>query len=465
MSALGSPRVTLPPDVAARMWHTTNEPQRVNGITFLEFMTADELDVPRPKEDGLDDGPESTAIKYNARVRQVLREIGIDVTPGTNWWHEQPPWDKVYEWRNRPDKGGMARLETHRKALVWYGAYWGQTEEDLPRFMRKSWSTKKRVQRAMEEGTMKKRNRFLRLPDDIATLLSSRPFTDNLKLTKQWKDDKQRAENAYLDDLFHVAVGLGMYTGPRPQDYAVARLRDYQPERGGIVGWTQRKKQGEGRDAAVPEDFLWHAPGTIFPSMDWYLQRVRPRVRRVSDPEDAPIFLTPQGEPYKATTFAKFLRTGMRRVLGTRGTGPHGLRRACATWRRRHGWSVEDIAILLDDTVKVVENSYLDHAWLTKNRPTRPRLERPPVPMIRANGERTLATNGDPRKDRRDPESPLDGFIAPLGSSTTSRGKTTPRKAPRTSPFAPDADDSNGEESPPSFPLTLHPHDTMEAAS
>ena len=370
------------------MWTTTAAARRVEGITFYDFMVADELPVPRPKEDGLKDSPESTAANYYRMVRQVFRELGYDVENDANpWWHNPPPWDRVFEWRNDPSKGSPARLETQRKALVWYGAYFGQTAGSLPHFMQKTWATARRVERAVNAGVAKKRNRFLSLPRDIQTMLASKPYTDTLKLDRQWGDDEARREAAYLDDLFHAMIGLWP-VGFRPQDYATVKLSDYVPERGGIPNLAQSKKYGEERGATASESWVWHADGRVYPSFDWYVQHVRPRV--ANERSNGHAFLQWNGRPYRPATMRNFIGEGMLRCIGRNSAGPHSLRRACATWRYRHGWEIEEVANLIGDTKDVVEASYIDHAWIRSIHRVKSRKATPEVPMIRSSGVPSL---------------------------------------------------------------------------
>lgn len=71
--------------------------------------------------------------------------------------------------------------------------------------------------------------------------------------------------------------------------------------------------------------------------------------------------------------------------------GAHGFRRACVNWRYAHGWSLKEVAKLLDDTESVVDASYVDRRWQNTyqdKRKDRPKGDRPPVPLVRSNGLR-----------------------------------------------------------------------------
>jgi hypothetical protein len=237
---------------------------------------------------------------------------------------------------------------------------------------------------------MRRYTRFFRLPDDIGTLLSSHPYADSLRRGKMWKSEDARREAAYLDDLFHVAVGQGFANAWRPQDYPAITLASYDAAQGRVIGHGQRKKYGAERDLTAPEDWPWHADGRWYPSLDWYIKTVRPRVAPQHETEDAKLFLQWNGKPYYSTTFRNFLSQGIHAVLGPKAPGPHGLRRACATWRYRHGMKLADVAAFIGDTPTVTERSYIDHGWIARVGRLTEREGIRPAPIVRANGNRTL---------------------------------------------------------------------------
>lgn len=345
-------------------------------MSFFEYATAEEHPDDRPAAEGL---KESTAKSY----ARLLRQIGLETKDNEQSLFEEPPdWLSILDWRDDPRKGGKARLETHRRALQWLAAWWGQGGLEAPPFIRRVWATKKTIAKARESGTMRERYKFLRLPSDIETLLGAHPYEAEARTTTAWcRGARYKRAILHRDATWRAMVLLAFYTGSRPGELRTLRLSNYQPLRGGIVGWRQPKDGGVSRDVAIPETFVWHSPHDA--SLDHYLKHVRPKVA-TSQSGDA-FFLTHTGRPFTESSVLDFVGRGMHLTLGQDSTGGHGLRRACATYRYHYGWTLEEIATLLHDSEAVVASSYIDWTWIRspQGEPRRAPKPRPKLPHLR----------------------------------------------------------------------------------
>lgn len=364
--------------ISSRLANAGCAPRRPD-VSFMEFATMEEYPDERPSLAGI---APSTAAHYATMIRQIARETTGDAQI---YFAAPPDWLRIMAWRDDPARGGKARLESHRKSLMWLASWWGQGDANKPPFIRQRWNTEKNIAKAIAAGTFRRRLRFLRVPSDVSRLLHARPNEDRLLVSPRWKRPRWRAPARYLDSTWLTMVFLSVYTGCRPSELATLRLRDYQPDRGGITNWAQPKDHGKPRDVSIPEHFVWHS--AVDPSIDHYLQYVRPRVATRSSPDS--LFLTKTGRRWNQKVVTSFMSTCMRDVLGDLNTGGHGLRRACATFRYRHGWSIEDIAQLLDDSETVISESYLDWTWLRSlpEGTIQRRKSRPAVPRIRPGGQ------------------------------------------------------------------------------
>ncbi|HVM45807.1 MAG TPA: site-specific integrase, partial [Candidatus Thermoplasmatota archaeon] len=379
------------------MWSSRASAPRDERSTFREFMEAEEHPRPRPRKTGLH---VSTA-KQNVRmVRQIYRETGNLLSEEDAPWETSPPlWQAIYEWRNRPEKGGPARLESHRKALVWLASYWGLNGDQRPSFIDGTWAHARAKRRAKESGLWKRRELFLRLPDDVAKLLSARPFEDNLKRSHQWWCLEERRRVRYLDKMWRTLIHLGVYGGNRQAEFATLRFENIDWQRAIIRGWEQPKKHNAPRDMAIPERWVVLGDGRHGPALEWFVKHVRPEVSSQTGPRDH-VFLTYAGKPYAPSSIRNLVSDGIHLALGRNDISGHSLRRACATWRYYHGWDIQDIADLLDDLPKVVEGSYLDRAWLkTAGRKARRGERYPCVEWIRPAGR--VDSVATPRKGGR----------------------------------------------------------------
>lgn len=376
----------MPAHVRAELAASGVAPQR-EPVTFEEYLALEEYHRPRPAAEGLDS---KTIQNYTRAVRRIGREIHAD----ENRLLDEPPrWEAILTWRDDPLKGGRARLETDRKALVHLAHYWGQGGGNMPHFLRNAWDTAKAVERAVKAGTMRRRIRFLHYPDAIEACLAASPFEDAARGTRQWANRKVRKAARYMDATWKTMLFLGTYAGARPSEYASLMLDNYQPDRGGIFGWQQPKKHSATRDVIIPETFVWRS--RVDPSLDHYLRHVRPVVDEGKGGRY--LFLNSMGRPFLPETVRNFISDGMRRVLGNASPGPHGLRRLCATARYAHGWTIDEVAILLDDSPRVVEKSYLDWSWIRTQEIPRTRKPRPPMPMLRSRGNPKAANKNETR--------------------------------------------------------------------
>lgn len=351
----------LHPELAAALWAPRGIERRDERATFMEFMQLEEFPRVRPVKTGL---ALSTCKQYTRLIRQAYRETGrLPDEEAAPWETEPVPWKDVYEWRSRPEKGGAARLESHRKALLWIASYWGLNGEHVPPFLEGTWAHAKAVRRAKDAGQWRGRERFLRLPTDVARLLSARPFETKLQQSHQWHSMKERHRVRYNDKLWRTMINLGVYGGNRQAEFATLRMENIDWERAIIRGWEQPKKHGAPRDMAIPERWVVRGDGKHGPCLEWYVKYVRSEITDDASPR-AHVFLTYDGKPYNPASIRNLVSDGIHLALGINNVSGHSLRRACATWRYHHGWDVQDIADLLDDDPKVIDASYLDKSWL-----------------------------------------------------------------------------------------------------
>jgi hypothetical protein len=212
----------------------------------------------------------------------------------------------------------------------------------------------------------------------------------------------------------------------------------------------QGKKHGKPVNPAVPEPWAIGDAGRNVPSLRWFLTRISPLFPGATKDDD-PVFRQVSGEPWTEATLRQFIAEGMLWVLRSfyqdESPGPHSLRRAGATWRYRHGWTLKAIAALLGDTEDVADG-YIDHAWVVSDGGpdnTRSRTQTPPVPMIRSDGG----------KSRHRPKG--DRWRLPRGPGSWSRRDAAGAPPAQTTTTAPPKGESGeqteegDEPSPPSF--------------
>lgn len=375
----GAAALPTRPSTSARLVMTAAAPERADE-PFFDFMTMRQHPFPRPQVRGI---AASTARNYDRRVRQIGREIWSDEDQLVDG---PPDWEKVLAWRNKQGEHAMARLDGHRKGLIWLAAFWNQygiAGQDLPPFIAQRWATPEAVSEAQAAGEMRRYAKHFDLPGDIERLLAATPHEDALGYNRKSRRKLRAAR--YLDDLFHTLVLVGFYTLSRQSDLAALRIENYQPSRGGFIGWHQPKKHNKTRDVVIPETFVLQSK--VDASADHYWQHVRPRVALAGEPSGA-FFLNSAGRPFNEDTMRNFLTDAIHRVLGPKAPGPHGLRRGGATWRYHHGWTLKEVAALMDDTEGVAEG-YLDRAWLQHNEKSARKSQkgRPAVPRIRSAGK------------------------------------------------------------------------------
>lgn len=241
-------------------------------MDLLDYMVAEEHPDERPFAEGL---KLSTAKPY----MRLLRQIGHETTAEEDaLFKREPDWPRILAWRDDPRKGGKARLETHRRALAWLAAWWGQGGASAPPFIRRIWATKRTIARSREAGAMKERYKFLRLPRDIELLLGSHPFEVEARTTGSWcRAARHKRAIVHKDATWRAMMLLGFYAGARPGELRTLKVSNFQPERGGIIGWAQ-PKDGVARDVAIPETFVWHSQRDA--SLAHYLAQCARRLRR-----------------------------------------------------------------------------------------------------------------------------------------------------------------------------------------
>lgn len=402
MTVIGSTRT--PERLVPRLVHSPVAPQRVEDVSFWEYMTLDEVpDIRPPKwSSGI---AEKTAQNYDRNLFQIYRELGYGLldratmhrlreaaargeaapVPQLPWETQAPEWQEILTWRDSKVK---ATLETQQKALVGLAYYWSQTGANMPVFLQTEWATEKAKNEARQNGDMDEYDLFLDdVPTDIAKLIGARPFESKLRATDRSITRRKLQDAHYKDRLGRFVCFQGPYLGPRGSEWTTLRLPMFQPKRGGIIGWPQPKKGMKPRDVVYPPKMDWLWTSKVDPSFTWYINNVRPDVYDPSKPTDY-ILLNANGDPWTIDGFRNFIREYIQLALDGEGRGPHSLRRACATWLYHHGWEVEEIALLLDDTPDVIRGSYIDWTWIKRSGRTneRSRSRRPPLPRIRSSG-------------------------------------------------------------------------------
>lgn len=416
MAAIGSTRT--PERLIPKLVHSSVAPVRVEDVSFWEYMTLDELAEVRPPRwnSGV---REKTAENYDRNLFQIYREMGLQLLdratvhrlrvaqaygehvplPVLPWENRAPDWAAILAWRDAKVK---ATLETHQKALVGLAFYWGQSGLGMPHFLRTVWASETAKNNARQAGEMEEYDLHLDdLPNDIAKLLGARPFETKHRVGKMARNRRLLQIARYKDKLGRSIVFQWFYTGPRVSEGCTLRLGMFQPQRGGIIGWPQPKKGMAPRDVVYQErmDFVWTSK--VDPSFRWYIENVRPLVYRPERPTDI-VYLNSDGEPWTEDGLRAFIREYIALALDGDGRGPHSLRRACATWLYHHGWEVEEIALLLDDTPAVVRRSYLNWTWIKRvgRKNERSKTTRPPVPLLRSSG----TTNARSERKTSDPQ-------------------------------------------------------------
>lgn len=400
-------------DDGAQDWEPRATPRRVPVRDFWTFLTAEELPdrIWRPKVTGLKHGrKDTTAEGYWRKLHQIYEESGFDLeayfaTHGTMpWEREPPPFERLLAWRGNLRRA--AKMRNYRKLLIWLCAYWGLRDAMLPPFIERSWSSTEMVNRAIMDGLITPRVRHFH-PEEIRTLLASRPFTDRLKSGWRWNDHEQRRIAAYKDDMMHTMVFLGAYTAPRDGEWKFLKVKHYDREQRRIVAWPQEKDKLP-RNPATPEKTIFTADIHAHPGLEWWLDNRHPKPH---DPE-ADMFPQPDGTSYEGDVSSIVLGKAIKLVLGPKSPHSHGLRRFAATWAHYHGWNDEAVAKLLDDDWKNVRKSYIDWDWLADKDRLEGRGNRPPRALLRSNGNRTLYTPlADPDEDAARLNAPKGGSV------------------------------------------------------
>lgn len=123
-----------PPPPAPSMWAPRGPEFRVEADDLLRFLDAWEFPRWRPKKTGI----QSTE-QYMRPIRQVYRETGHLAEETLEPWEvSSPPWEDIFHWRDRPEKGGLA--------------YWGLNDDAMPAFLTSTWAHARAVRSAKATG-------------------------------------------------------------------------------------------------------------------------------------------------------------------------------------------------------------------------------------------------------------------------------------------------------------------------
>lgn len=395
--------------------------ERAAEVSFWDFMRLEEIPAIRPQDHGV---REKTAHNYDRSLYQIYSEMaqakGVDQetaaklmpsqprsvlmrlrlasqrvdehgelvehvpVPTLPWELEAPDWQTILRWRDTKVK---ATLETQQKALLWLASYWSQNGEAAPVFLQKEWASEEAKNRARRAGQMEEYDLHLDLPGDLQKIFGARPFEYRL-LKSKMKESRQLLRIArYKDGTWRAMCWLLFWTGARISEIPTLTIPMFRPSKGGIYGWPQPKKGLAGRDVVYEEmDAIW--TGDTRPTPEWYLTHVRPMAACLNPGlcEDE-FWLNSSGEPWTENGVRNFVREGIEIALEGEGKGPHSFRRGLATWLYHNGWAIDEIALLLDDTPKVVDESYINWTWIKRvGRREDPRKRRPPVPLILSDG-------------------------------------------------------------------------------
>ena len=341
--ARAEPRVIQPPE-----------------YSFRDFCLDRYLPAKRPFGRTMSPG----TFEHTERMLVQLESEGVSVHP--------PDWQQFLAWIRAHPKTAAA-CENQRRALVWQSAYYGVPVPDEP-WARKRLDNKRDVEVARREGKLRARTRFFRLPSDLLRLVAA---------------DAKAHVHALNAATHRVIVYTSVYAGPRGTEPFQWRLGDYDPQLGTLKSW-QPKKQAR-REVQPPEDYAFGS--MLDPSLSWYLQHVRPKIDaegKFQAPDDPVLLFWDERQgaarPWETErAYSQFVERGISAILGANAPGPHAFRRACATLRVRYGWTAEQVAAFLDDTDKVVRDSYVDWAWINRVGIMRPpeATQRPKVPRLR----------------------------------------------------------------------------------
>lgn len=305
--------------------------------------------------------------------RRLLRAMGyLDFDADGNVTPLRPPdWAEFRETLRKHPKGPQS-FENHRRALVWWSAYYRAPVPDEV-WAKRRLDDRGSVEEARRAGRMKERIRFFR-PNHLQRLVAK---------------DAPSFSHPLNRETHRTICYTSVYVGPRGGEPWHWRLRDFDEKLGRLDVWAEKQKKR--RAVSPPEEYALIGRGKdehgnpVFrdPTLARYLREVRPFLDpegRFSSPDD-PIFLfvaehTGRVEVFEsdetkqrhgwptAEAYRQFVSRGIDRVLGKNRAGPHGFRRACATLRYRHGASVEQIATFIGDEENTIKDSYLDREWL-----------------------------------------------------------------------------------------------------
>lgn len=286
-----------------------------------------------------------------------------------------PDWNEFRELLRKHPRGPQS-LDNQRRALVWWSAYHRVPVPNEP-WAKRRLDDRASVEVAKREGRMKERVRFFRIPQDPIALV----------------DPARRAHPDVLNAMtFRCIAWSASYTGPRGSEFWHLRHRDAARVDRGIVNiWAEKQKK---RRPVVPPE-PWAVSSLLDPTIAHYLKHVRPLLdpnQEYMGPDD-PVFLfrphgADVGRPWPTpSAFRQFLDRGIHTIVKDRSPGAQAWRRFCATIRVRNGWSVEQVALFIGDTPKVIESSYVDWEWLALPGVgiRRSFEERPRVPRLRKN--------------------------------------------------------------------------------